>query len=81
MNGTPVVVKLGGTTIVEQQDILREIVEERQVRPLVIVHGGGKRLTDWLERLGVESQWNGGRREAQGRQRYGRGPRYNRVNG
>ena len=62
MSGTPVVVKLGGTTIVEQQDVLREIVEERQVRPLVVVHGGGKRLTDWLERLGVQSQWNAGRR-------------------
>ena len=62
MSGTPVVVKLGGTTIVEQQDVLREIVEERQVRPVVVVHGGGKRLTDWLERLGVQSQWNAGRR-------------------
>jgi len=58
----PVVVKLGGTTINEQQDILREIVEERRSRPVVIVHGGGKRLTDWLERLGVQSRWNSGRR-------------------
>jgi acetylglutamate kinase len=57
-----VVVKLGGTTIVEQQDILREIVEERRGRPVVVVHGGGKRLTDWLERLGVENHWNDGRR-------------------
>jgi acetylglutamate kinase len=62
VSGTPVVVKLGGTTIVEQQDVLREIVEERQLRPVVVVHGGGKRLTDWLERLGVQSQWNAGRR-------------------
>ncbi len=56
------VVKLGGTTIVEQQDILREIVGERQTRPVVVVHGGGKRLTEWLARLGVESQWHQGRR-------------------
>ncbi len=62
MSGSPVVVKLGGTTIVEQQDVLREIVDERRERPVVIVHGGGKRLTDWLERLGVESHWHGGRR-------------------
>ena len=62
MSGTPVVVKLGGTTIVEQQDVLREIVEERRVRPVVVVHGGGKRLTDWLERMSVQSQWNDGRR-------------------
>ncbi len=62
MSGSPVVVKLGGTTIMEQQDVLREIVQERRARPLVVVHGGGKRLTDWLERLGVESRWEQGRR-------------------
>jgi acetylglutamate kinase len=62
VSGTPVVVKLGGTTIVEQQDVLREIVDERRQRPLVVVHGGGKRLTDWLARLGVESHWREGRR-------------------
>ena len=59
---SPVVVKLGGTTLIEQQDVLREIVEERRTRPVVIVHGGGKRLTDWLERLGVESRFDHGRR-------------------
>jgi acetylglutamate kinase len=59
---SPVVVKLGGTTIVEQRDVLREVVEERRERPVVIVHGGGKRLTEWLERLGVESRWHHGRR-------------------
>jgi acetylglutamate kinase len=62
VTATPAVVKLGGTTITEQQDVLREIVAERRARPVVVVHGGGKRLTDWLERLGVESQWQDGRR-------------------
>jgi len=57
-----VVVKLGGTTIVEQQDVLREIAAERQLRAVVIVHGGGKRLSEWLERLGVASRFEGGRR-------------------
>ena len=55
-------VKLGGTTIEEQQDVLREIVEERRRRPVVVVHGGGKRLTDWLARLGVPSRFESGRR-------------------
>jgi acetylglutamate kinase len=59
---SPVVVKLGGTTISEQRDVLLEIVEERRARPVVVVHGGGKRLTDWLARLGVESRWDAGRR-------------------
>lgn len=62
MSDAPVVVKLGGTTIIEQQDVLREIVAERRERPVVVVHGGGKRLTDWLARLGVESHWHQGRR-------------------
>lgn len=62
MSEAAVVVKLGGTTIVEQRDVLREIVAERARRPLVVVHGGGKRLTQWLERLGVESHWHAGRR-------------------
>jgi acetylglutamate kinase len=62
VSGAAVVVKLGGTTIIDQQDVLREIVEERRERPVVVVHGGGKRLTDWLERLGVESHWHQGRR-------------------
>jgi acetylglutamate kinase len=59
---SPVVVKLGGTTIAEEQDVFREIVALRQRRPVVVVHGGGKRLTDWLERLGVESRFEAGRR-------------------
>ena len=62
MSRAPLVVKLGGTTITEQQDVLREIVAERGSRPVVVVHGGGKRLTDWLTRLGVESRWDAGRR-------------------
>lgn len=62
MTASPVVVKLGGTTLTEQQDVLREIVAERRQRPVVVVHGGGKRLTEWLTRLGVESRFESGRR-------------------
>jgi acetylglutamate kinase len=58
----PVVIKLGGTTIAEEQDVLEEIVAERGQRPVVVVHGGGKRLTLWLERLGVESHFDAGLR-------------------
>ena len=31
-------------------------------RPVVLVHGGGKRITEWLERLGVPSRFEGGLR-------------------
>lgn len=57
-----VVVKLGGTTISEQRPVLQELVEVARERPLVLVHGGGKRLSEWLERVGVETRWEDGLR-------------------
>ena len=56
------VVKLGGTTIAEEQDTLAEIATLARSRPVVVVHGGGKRLTEWLGRLGVESRFEAGLR-------------------
>ncbi len=49
----PLIVKLGGTTIAEERGLLGEVVELARSRPLVIVHGGGARLTTWLDRLGL----------------------------
>jgi acetylglutamate kinase len=57
-----VVVKLGGETLAEQHAALEGVAAVGASRRLVIVHGGGKRLTAWLERLGVESEWHEGRR-------------------
>ena len=57
-----VVVKLGGTTIQDQAHVLADVAQVARRRPVVLVHGGGKRLTDWLERLGVKSQFQGGLR-------------------
>ncbi|MFV2062531.1 MAG: acetylglutamate kinase [Chloroflexota bacterium] len=62
MRKSAVVVKLGGTTIGEEHDVLSEIATLGRERPLVVVHGGGKRLTLWLERLGVESHFDAGLR-------------------
>jgi acetylglutamate kinase len=60
--GEPVVVKLGGETLAEQHDTLRGVAALAGQYRLVIVHGGGKRLSGWLERLGIESRWDAGRR-------------------
>jgi acetylglutamate kinase len=60
--GDVVVVKLGGETLAEQHDTLRGVAALAGDYRLVIVHGGGKRLTSWLERLGIESRWHEGRR-------------------
>jgi acetylglutamate kinase len=57
-----VVIKLGGTTIADQAQVLEEVAGLARRRPVIVVHGGGKRLTEWLERMGVESQWRGGLR-------------------
>ncbi len=56
------VVKLGGTTIAEQSGVLADVAAVARRRPVVLVHGGGKRITEWLERLGVPSTFEGGLR-------------------
>jgi acetylglutamate kinase len=56
------VVKLGGTTIEDQAQVLDEVATVVRKRPVVLVHGGGKRITEWLERLGVQSTFEGGLR-------------------
>ena len=56
------VVKLGGTTIADQSQVLSEVAAVARRRPVVLVHGGGKRITEWLERLGVPSRFEGGLR-------------------
>ena len=57
-----VVVKLGGTTLADQRQVLAEIASVARRRPVVLVHGGGKRMTDWLERLGVPTRFENGLR-------------------
>ena len=62
MNGGIVVVKLGGTTLADQRQVLVEVATVARRRPVVLVHGGGKRMTEWLERLGVETHFEDGLR-------------------
>jgi acetylglutamate kinase len=56
------VLKLGGTTLAEQRPMLEDVALLARHRPVVIVHGGGRRMTDWLERLGVSTRFEGGLR-------------------
>ena len=57
-----VVVKLGGTTLADQRQVLEEVAAVARKRPVVLVHGGGKRMSEWLERLGVPTRFEGGLR-------------------
>jgi acetylglutamate kinase len=56
------VLKLGGTTLADQSQVLDEVAQIARKRPVILVHGGGKRITEWLERLGVPSRFEGGLR-------------------
>jgi len=51
------ILKLGGTTLADQAHVLDEVAAVARTRPVVLVHGGGKRITEWLERLGVPSRF------------------------
>jgi acetylglutamate kinase len=57
-----VVVKLGGTTVAEQRHVLADVAAVARQRPVVVVHGGGRRISEWQERLGVASRFEGGLR-------------------
>lgn len=58
----PAVLKLGGETLAEQHATLEGVAAAARGRLLVVVHGGGKRLSGWLDRLGIESRFEDGRR-------------------
>jgi len=59
---TPTVVKLGGTTVAADERALNGIADHAARRKLVIVHGGGKVLSAWLERMRIESRFEDGLR-------------------
>ena len=62
MNG-PIVVKIGGSTLGAEDTSLEDLVALQQAgRPPIAVHGGGALITDWLARLGVESEFVDGLR-------------------
>ncbi len=50
----PIVIKIGGSTLGSHDTTLEDLVtlQKRHV-PLVVVHGGGNRVTEWLKRHGL----------------------------
>ena len=58
-----IVVKIGGATFGSHDTTLEDIVYlHKQGRPLVVVHGGGKMVTDWLDRQGTPTEFVRGER-------------------
>jgi acetylglutamate kinase len=58
-----IVVKLGGATLGSHDTTIDDIVFlQQQGRSVVVVHGGGKLITSWLEKRGIETRFINGER-------------------
>ncbi len=61
--GKVIVVKIGGATLGSHDTTIEDIVYLQQGgKSLVVVHGGGKVITDWLERWGIATRFVHGER-------------------
>lgn len=63
LKGKTLVIKLGGSTLEHQREVLQDIVWLRALgaNP-VLVHGGGPYINDWLTRLNIPTQFEQGLR-------------------
>jgi len=58
-----IVVKLGGATLGSHDTIIEDMVAlQKQDKLIVVVHGGGKIITDWLLKEGISTQFVKGQR-------------------
>jgi acetylglutamate kinase len=58
-----IVVKIGGSTLGNHDTTLADIAElHRRAESVVVVHGGGALISDWLERQGVPTKFERGLR-------------------
>ena len=61
--GNTIVIKIGGVTLDSGDTTIEDIVSLQQRGiPLVVVHGGGNTVTDWLKRQGVTTEFVRGER-------------------
>ena len=57
------VVKIGGSTLGSEDTSLKDISDlQRQGERVVVVHGGGSRVTEWMDKLGIEAKFVDGLR-------------------
>ncbi len=56
-------IKIGGATLGSHDTAIEDIVAlQRQGKSVVVVHGGGKLITEWLEKQGISSRFIQGER-------------------
>jgi len=59
----PIIVKIGGSTLGSGDTTLADLAElHLSGQPIVVVHGGGKIITEWMDRLGIIPQFTEGLR-------------------
>ncbi len=54
----PIVVKIGGSTLGNRDTTLQDLVtlQKKGILP-VVVHGGGNKVSEWLERMGISTSF------------------------
>ena len=63
MNKNIIVLKIGGSTLGQHDTTLKDLVElQKKGVPAVVIHGGGKIITEWLGKLASETRFVQGER-------------------
>ena len=63
MSGHPIVVKIGGSTLGNHDTSLRDLVQlQEEGQEVVVVHGGGNVISQWMQRQGLAPHFVGGLR-------------------
>lgn len=58
-----IVIKIGGATLGSHDTAIEDIVQlQRQGKALLVVHGGGKLITEWLDKQGIPTRFIQGER-------------------
>ena len=58
-----IVIKIGGSTLGSNDTTFEDVVSlQKQGKSMVIVHGGGKIITDWLSKQGIPAKFTNGER-------------------
>jgi len=63
MENNIIVIKIGGSTLGQHDTTLLDVVElQKRAIPVVIIHGGGKIITEWLGKMAASTQFIQGER-------------------
>jgi acetylglutamate kinase len=63
VKGKLLVIKLGGSTLEHQRDVMQDIILLRSLGAFpVLVHGGGPYINAWLEKLNIPARFENGQR-------------------